>query len=339
MNELGDRLPPGQQLVAADKWPLVGERVPSPISADTPWALRLLEGDRSVRLTLDEITALGPEEFTVDIHCVTRWSRLDCRFCGVALSKIFDFFQPTSSSRFLRFVAKTERLHSTSLLMKDALDLGTFLATHFDGEPLSVEHGGPLRSVVPGRYLYKSLKWLTEIEFTADDQLGYWETEAGYHNVGDPWKEERFIAASVDKQLAARLLATRRLDGENLMGFAARGRDLAGLTAVDTILRNADFCAANLDGADFRRANLSGAKLRCASLQGATFEESDIEGADFCGADLRGANFAGASMFGATFVDRDSGDAAVLDRTTIIDQDAVESLCPLQQDFVREHAA
>ncbi|MFP6674686.1 MAG: hypothetical protein VB878_06375 [Pirellulaceae bacterium] len=111
MNELGDRLPPGQQLVAADKWPLVGERVPSPISADTPWALSLLEGDRSVRLTLDEITA------------------------------------------------------------------------------------------------------------------------------------------------------------------------------------------------------------------------------------LRGANFAGASMFGATFVDRDSGDAAMLNRTTIIDQDAVESLCPLQQDFVREHAA
>ena len=327
------RLPPGQQLVGRDKWPFVGERSAA-ANAPSPWLLSLTDGSRTDVLTLDEILTWDSDSFTVDIHCVTRWSRLDSRFQGIRLQSIVDHFQPVKDAGFVSFVGHTDRRHSSSMPLADALHLDTFLATHFEEIPLAAEHGGPLRCVVPGRYFYKSVKWLAAIEFCEEDRLGYWETEAGYHNVGDPWQEQRFVAASHDRKLAQQLLVSKDLGGQNLLGLDASGRDLPGLAAEGAVLRNANFQHADLRQANFRRANLSGANMRESDLRGANFQDGDIEGVDFAGADLRGCDFRGASLFGATFVDTETRDEAKLDATVQIPQEAREALCPTQYDFV-----
>jgi DMSO/TMAO reductase YedYZ molybdopterin-dependent catalytic subunit len=334
------RLPPGQQLVGSGKWPFVGERsaspdVPSP-DVPSPWSLRLTEGTRSEVLTLDEINSWAPEDFTVDIHCVTRWSRLDSRFRGVSLQKIVERFRPSPAAGFVSFVAHTERRHHSSLPLQDALNLGVFLATHFEETPLTPTHGGPLRSVAPGRYFYKSVKWLAALEFLGEDRLGYWEGEAGYHNEGDPWKEQRFVAGSFDRKLAWQLLASKNLDGRNILGLEAAKRDLQDLSAEDALLRNANFQGADLRGANFCRANLSGANLRQADLRNATFQNGDVEGADFSGADLRGTDFRGASLFGASFIDEKTGDQAILNATSQIADEDRDALCPAQYEYVRK---
>jgi DMSO/TMAO reductase YedYZ molybdopterin-dependent catalytic subunit len=327
------RIPPGQQLVAAGKWPLVGEKA----SALPPpqWTLEVRQGSRAESLTIDELRDLGEESFTVDIHCVTRWSRLDSRFSGVSLRRIVEWFTPTPQARFVAFVAHSERRHSTSLPLDDSLRLGTFLAVGFEGAILSADHGGPIRTIVPQRYFYKSVKWLSCIEFLEEDRLGYWEAEAGYHNVGDPWQEQRFVAANIDKRRAAELAETKQLDGLDLMGLDLRGQDLANLSAAKAQLRNANFAGAVLAGASFARANLSGANLRNADLRNANFRDADIEGADLSGADVRGADFRGASLFGVSFVDSGSDLRANLDATTIIDQESIDALCPEQANFVQ----
>ncbi len=187
-------LPPGQQLVAPGKWPLVGERAPAASAA--PWTVSIGGlAQQEVRLNLEELRTLPQVEQVVDIHCVTRWSKLGVRFRGVSLAQVLHLVEPASGAKFVSFVACSDRQHNTSLPLDTALSLETLLALEVDGCPLSVEHGGPVRVVVPGRYFYKSLKWLTAVELLAEDRLGYWEANSGYHNEADPWRQQRYIPA------------------------------------------------------------------------------------------------------------------------------------------------
>lgn len=336
-------LPPGQQLVARDKWPLVGERLPKNVA--DPWIVKvhgLVERPQSIGLS--DLKQLGWVERSIDIHCVTRWSKPGVRFGGVTLQSLLDVARPQPSARFISFIANSERRHSTSLPLADALKLETILALEADGQPLTVEHGGPIRVVVPGRYFYKSLKWLAEIELLAEDRLGYWESSAGYHNEADPWREQRYVAEGLTKQQAEAILGSRDVRGLELRNLTATGMNLSGLSAAGAILRNADFRRAIVANACFDKANLSNAHFEQSKLAGASFVGADVEGADFRECDLRGADFTGASLVGVSFCepfDLSAGDGpfrrgASLNRATRIDPEALEVLTPEQAAYVRE---
>ncbi len=332
-------LPPGQQLVARDKWPLVGERLPR--IDDGPWAVTV-DGcvQRPRTFSLDELRTLPRVERSVDIHCVTRWSKLGVRFCGVLLREVLEVVEMEEKARFASFSARSERNHSTSLPLADALNLDALLAFDCDGRPLPQEHGGPLRIVVPGRYFYKSLKWLERIELLAEDRLGYWEATAGYHNKADPFRQQRYMAATLTKQQALSIIASRDFSGRDLRSIDASNRDLSGLRASGALLRDADFGGSILRGACFDRANLSNAHFRKADLREATFLFADLEGADFAAADLRGADLSGASLFGASFIEEihghaDPDSAARVDATTRLEPSQLEALTPLQIEFMR----
>lgn len=323
----GVRLPPNQEMAAAGKWPVVGERAPR--VDDTPWTVTIAGlVQREATWTLDELLSMPPVTWAIDIHCVTRWSKMGASFTGVPLASLLERAGPLPEARFLSFVARSERNHSTSLPLADALALDALVAFAYEGAPLEAIHGGPVRVVVPGRYFYKSVKWLERIEVLTEDRLGYWEAEAGYHNVADPWREERYIAASIDRRLAAQLVASRDFSGRDLLSIVVERMDLSGLNARGALLRNANFREARLAGADFTDANLSNADLTGADLSGAVLVRTDAEGANFAGADLSGADFSGASLFGATF------DGAVIGASTRFTAESLTALSPQQQGYV-----
>ncbi len=243
---------------------------------------------------------------------------------------------PLNKQKFVNFVARSERNHSTSLVLEEALKLETFIAWEADGKPLENEHGGPLRVIVPGRYFYKSLKWLETIELIESDKLGYWEADAGYHNHADPWREERYLAPNLTKQQIAQLLNSRDWTDQDLRSISAANHDLAGLNAERAMLRNADFRSCILSGANFSKANLSNGHLQNANLQNANFQEADCEGADFTGADLRGANFSRASLFGASLFDPSDANTTRIDPNTRFDQAVFEQLTPDQSELLRK---
>jgi DMSO/TMAO reductase YedYZ molybdopterin-dependent catalytic subunit len=326
-------LPPGQQLVARGKWPIVGERTPRDDVA--PWTVSV--GGLVAHpgeLTLADLAAMPQVQQTVDIHCVTRWSRFDTPFGGVLLADLLARCDSLPAARYVSFIARSARGHSTSLPLAEALKLKALIALRFEDAPLEPIHGGPVRVVVPERYFYKSLKWLERIELLAEDRLGYWEQEAGYHNTADPWREERYLAPQLDRLEVQRLLDARDFSGCDLRSLSAAGRDLRGLVARGALLRDADFRRANLQGADFTGANLSNAHLAEADLRGASFAGADVEGADFTSADLRGADFRGAFLTAATFTDGQR--PAHIDATTLLDRRAVDDLTPQQASYILE---
>ena len=142
-----------------------------------------------LRLTWDELIALPSTEITVDIHCVTRWSRFDVTFRGVHWRTLAERVGPRASARFV--VARAEQGFTANLPLEAVEAEDALIAYEADGAPLTPEHGWPLRLVVPTRYFWKSAKWLRGLELTADDRPGFWE-RYGYHNDADPWKEERY---------------------------------------------------------------------------------------------------------------------------------------------------
>ena len=141
--------------------------------------------------TLDwqKLMDLPQSEATSDIHCVTAWSRYDNRWRGVLASDLLALVRPRPEARFV--LVQSYDTYTTNLPLDEFTVSDALLATHWEGEPLTVEHGGPLRVVVPQLYFWKSAKWVKRITFSADDQPGFWEVR-GYHNHGDPWEEERY---------------------------------------------------------------------------------------------------------------------------------------------------
>lgn len=331
-------LPPRQQLVAAGKWPLVGEHEPSEVPAQWPLQVAGLVAHPRT-LVLDELRQLPQVTRQVDIHCVTRWSKLGATFSGVRLADLLALTGPRPEAKFVAFVARTARSHSTSLELATALNLDAFLALAVDGQPLPVEHGGPVRLVTPGRYFYKSLKWLARVELLAEDRLGYWEATAGYHNHADPWREERYRASTLTSDQMQTALDQRDFRGQDLRGLQAAGQTLDGLQADGALLRDADFSNASLRQASFRGANLTNARFCGAQLGGACFSAADLEGADFSGADLRGADLREASLLATTFLANGVDGAplaAQMDQGTQISAARLEDLMPDQAAFVRQ---
>lgn len=338
-------LPPGQQVAAPGKWPVVGERLPATASDSGPgfWSLRVHGSvDHPRQWRIDELQTNFPVvERRVDIHCVTRWSILGTTWRGVELAAVLKAVQPAKDARFASFVARSPRRHSTSLPLDEALSLESLIVWAWQGESLTTAHGGPLRMVVPGKYFYKSVKWLDEIELLAEDRMGYWEGVAGYHNGADPWLEQRFVAPDISKAEAARILSNRDWSNQMIRGLDASQRMLEDLIAVASVLRDADFTDCQLARADFSRANLSGSRFMRADLRGASFAAADIEGVDLRGADLRGVDFRDASLLGVALCDSPETAAdrrigpALLDSTTRFDASARDQLTPSQAEMLR----
>jgi DMSO/TMAO reductase YedYZ molybdopterin-dependent catalytic subunit len=181
------RLPPGQYLTK--KWPVLhAGSVPKTDLAT--WTLRVFgEVEEELELSWEQFGELPRSGTTQDIHCVTRWSRFDARFDGVHWRELAARCRPLPTAHFA--IAHAEQGFTANVPLDSLEDGNALLATHADGEPLSRDHGWPLRLVIPGKYFWKSAKWLRGIELAAADRPGFWE-RYGYHNDADPWEEQRY---------------------------------------------------------------------------------------------------------------------------------------------------
>jgi DMSO/TMAO reductase YedYZ molybdopterin-dependent catalytic subunit len=181
------RLPPGQYLT--EKWPVLHAGDVPEVDLAT-WTFRVFgEVEEPLELTWERFSELPRSEHTQDIHCVTRWSRFDTSFRGVHWRDVAELVRPKPSARFA--IAHAEQGFTSNVPLASLEDDLALLATEADGEPLAPEHGAPLRLVIPGKYFWKSAKWLRAIELSAVDRPGFWE-RYGYHNDANPWNEERY---------------------------------------------------------------------------------------------------------------------------------------------------
>ncbi len=181
------RLPPGQYLT--EKWPVLHAGSVPKVDLAT-WTLAVAgEVERELTLTWEQLLELPSREVTVDIHCVTRWSRFDTTFKGVHWSELAKLVSPRPSARFV--IAHAEQGFTSNMPIAVIEDEQALIAYQADGEPLTPDHGWPVRLVVPSRYFWKSAKWLRGLELRADDQPGFWE-RYGYHNDADFMKEQRY---------------------------------------------------------------------------------------------------------------------------------------------------
>ena len=181
------RVPSGQRVTSGFPILDLGLR---PAFDPATWTLQIM-GDVEVPLqfTWDEFRKLPRVEQVSDFHCVTTWSKLDVPWAGVSMRTIAELTRPQESARFV--IAQCGEGYATNLPIAAALDDDALLAYELDGQPLPIEHGGPLRLIVPKLYAWKSAKFLRALKFAATDEPGFWE-KRGYHHHGDPWREERF---------------------------------------------------------------------------------------------------------------------------------------------------
>ena len=181
------RLPPGQYLT--DKWPVL-HAGDVPAADLATWTFRVFgDVENEVELTWEQFNELPRATNTQDIHCVTRWSKFDTSFEGVHWRELAKLAKPHDTARFA--IAHAEAGFTSNVPLSFLEDGNALLATHGDGEVLTPEHGYPLRLVIPGKYFWKSAKWLRGLELSATDKPGFWE-RYGYHNDADPWAEERY---------------------------------------------------------------------------------------------------------------------------------------------------
>ena len=181
-----DRVPPGQYLT--QKFPVLTVG-PDPTYDLSSWDFQVFgEVESQVRLSWDELQALPQKDIMVDIHCVTRWSKLDTAWRGVAVRDLLERAGVKPSGKFL--MAYSDGGYTTNLPLEVVMDDDVLVAHTYAGEPLEHEHGGPLRLLVPKRYFWKSAKFLRKLEVMSEDRMGFWELN-GYHNDADPWKEQR----------------------------------------------------------------------------------------------------------------------------------------------------
>lgn len=181
------RLPPGQREVT--NWPVLDLGIQPMVTAKR---FRLeITGlvENPVTLSLDEFMALPQSDMVSDIHCVTQWSRYGNHWQGVAASTLLDLVKPKPEARHVLFTAFDG--YTTNVKREVFSAPNVLLAHSWEGQPITREHGGPVRVVIPDWYFWKSAKWVNRIEFSAVDKPGFWEVR-GYHNEGDPWREERY---------------------------------------------------------------------------------------------------------------------------------------------------
>jgi DMSO/TMAO reductase YedYZ molybdopterin-dependent catalytic subunit len=181
------RLPPGQYFT--EKWPVLHAGGVPDVDLAT-WTLEITgEVEEPVTLTYDELKALPTREVTTDIHCVTRWSRFDAQFTGVHWSELAKLAKPKPTANFV--IAHAEHGFTANVPIAALEDEKALIVYDADGEPLTPEHGWPVRLFIPTKYFWKSAKWLRGIELSSIDKPGFWE-RYGYNNNADYWKEERY---------------------------------------------------------------------------------------------------------------------------------------------------
>jgi len=181
------RLPPGQSLTL--KWPVLQYgAVPRFDAAKWDFTVNGLV-EKPARLTWEDFNRLPQKVVVADMHCVTRWSRFDNRWEGVAVTDVLALAKVKPEARFALIHAEQD--YTANLPLDDLIRPAALFAFRHDGEPLTAEHGYPVRLVVPHLYAWKSVKWVRGIELLSKDEPGFWE-QNGYNMYGDPWKEQRF---------------------------------------------------------------------------------------------------------------------------------------------------
>lgn len=182
------RIPPGQHLV--DDFPVLSAG-PTPDADLKTWTFVLEDGASPLaQWTWEAFNALPQTELKTDIHCVTTWSKLDTMWRGVTIDDLLEaagLSEPPGDF----VMAHCDGDYTTNVPAEDLVGGKAMIATHFGGEPLAPEHGGPARLLVPHLYFWKSAKWIRSLQFMPEDQPGFWE-ELGYHMYGDPWREQRY---------------------------------------------------------------------------------------------------------------------------------------------------
>jgi DMSO/TMAO reductase YedYZ molybdopterin-dependent catalytic subunit len=183
----GDRLPPGQHLT--EKFPVLDLGIQPEIPIEQ-WTLTV-DGavEKPTTLSWAQFNALPQVEDVSDFHCVTTWSKYDCRWGGVAFTTLFELVQPKPDAQFVYFTSYDG--YSTNVPLERCLDDDVLVATRFAGEPVTRDHGGPARVIIPKLYAWKGAKFIKGIHFLPGDRLGFWEVR-GYSNSANPWKEERY---------------------------------------------------------------------------------------------------------------------------------------------------
>ena len=179
------RVPPGQYVTT--DFPVLSAG-PTPRTPLDEWSFTIAGAVEEPRSwSWEEFRALPSQTVTVDIHCVTKWSKLDTTWTGVA----FDTLLEGIDTEGMYISAWCDGGYTTNLPLEDVIDGKAWVAYEFEGEPLAPEHGGPARLLVPHLYFWKSAKWIRGIDLLLHDEPGFWE-RYGYHNYGDPWKEQRY---------------------------------------------------------------------------------------------------------------------------------------------------
>jgi DMSO/TMAO reductase YedYZ molybdopterin-dependent catalytic subunit len=179
------RVPPGQYLTR--DFPVLSAG-PTPYTPLGKWDFTIRGTvDERVSWSWAEFQALRHEKVTVDIHCVTKWTKLDTTWSGVSLDTLLN----AASGQASHALAFCDGGYTTNLPLADLRGGKAWIVDEYDGRPLDPEHGGPARLLVPHLYFWKSAKWIRGVELRSADQPGFWEM-FGYHNYGDPWKEQRY---------------------------------------------------------------------------------------------------------------------------------------------------
>ena len=179
------RVPPGQYVTS--DFPVLSAG-PTPHTPLDQWSFTIAgEIDEPRRWTWEQFRALPSEEVTCDIHCVTKWSKLDTTWRGVPIDTLLEGIE-TAAEYVVQF---SDGGYTTNLPLADLMGGQAWVAFSYNGEPLAPQHGGPARMLVPHLYFWKSAKWVRGLRLATADEPGFWETN-GYHNYGDPWREQRY---------------------------------------------------------------------------------------------------------------------------------------------------
>jgi len=191
--ELQHRVPPGQTVT--DRFPILHEGEVPQYDMST-WSIKTFgEVDKICSFSFDELMKLPQTEITCDIHCVTRWSKLDTTWVGIKFTDLLPLLGVKAEAKYVMIHGEND--YTANIPLEDLMRDNILLAHTFDGEPLTEKHGGPLRMVIPHLYFWKSVKWITGFEFMVEDHPGFWE-QNGFHNYAEPFAEQRFSGDGFD---------------------------------------------------------------------------------------------------------------------------------------------
>ncbi|MDB9515343.1 sulfite oxidase-like oxidoreductase [Kamptonema animale CS-326] len=184
--EQSDRVPPGQHLTQGFPVLTYGD---TPHISTEEWHLKIWGKAKEVTFRWSDLMAMPQSNFTADFHCVTHWSKLDVQWTGVKVTDFMTYVEVDPTA--VHIMEHSYGGYTTNIAIADFLREENFFAHTVFGEPLTLDHGGPMRLVVPHLYAWKSAKWINGLEFLDKEELGFWERN-GYHHRGEPWAEERY---------------------------------------------------------------------------------------------------------------------------------------------------